>query len=59
MISPAKAASLSENPMIAVVIAGITMPINGSASNRKTSWSSTGVPRNSQTYAHASAENSR
>ena len=49
MISPAKAASLREKPMIAVVTGGITMPMNGSASNRNTSWSRTGVPRTSQT----------
>jgi hypothetical protein len=35
--------------MIAVVTGDITMPMNGSASNRNTSWSSTGVPRSSHT----------
>ena len=46
--SPAKAASLNANPMIAVVTGGITIPTAGRASKRKTSWSNTGVPRTSQ-----------
>ena len=48
MISPLKAASFRENPRMAVVIGGMTMPTAGNASKRNTSWRRTGVPRTSQ-----------
>jgi hypothetical protein len=40
IISALNAASLSANPMIAVVMLSSLMPIAGSASKMKTSWSS-------------------